>query len=103
MIENGGGFTKPQASNLLSFALIIFTVGRFVAVGIAFFLAPAFIMIVYSTLVIVMTVLAIAIPGTGGVAALMVTYFLMAPMYPTIFTLGTASKFYPTHISNFNV
>jgi len=95
VIENGGGFTKPQASNLLSFALIIFTVGRFVAVGIAFFLAPAFIMIVYSTLVIVMTVLAIAIPGTGGVAALMVTYFLMAPMYPTIFTLGTASKFDP--------
>jgi fucose permease len=26
------------------------------------------------------------------VGVIMVVYFLMAPMYPTIFTLGTASK-----------
>jgi FHS family L-fucose permease-like MFS transporter len=34
------------------------------------------------------------VKGTGGVGVLMATYFLMAPMYPTIFTLGTASKSY---------
>lgn len=91
MTENGG-FSKPQASNFLSYALIIFTVGRFVAVVIAFFLAPSFIMCVYSVLVIAMTACASSLEGSAGVGTLMVTYFLMAPMYPTIFTMGTASK-----------
>lgn len=91
LIENGAGLDKPAASNLLSYALIIFTVGRFIAVGIAFFLAPAFIIMVYSALVIAFTAAAAGVSGSGGVGCLMATYFLMAPMYPTIFTLGTAN------------
>jgi FHS family L-fucose permease-like MFS transporter len=94
VVENGG-YSKPQASNFLSYALIIFTVGRFVAVGIAFFLAPSFIMCVYSAAAIAMTAASAAVEGSGGVGVLMATYFLMAPMYPTIFTLGTASKSIP--------
>jgi len=90
-VTENGGYSKPQAANFLSYALIIFTVGRFVAVGIAFFLAPSFIMIIYSSLVIAFTACASSLHGTPGVATLMVTYFLMAPMYPTIFTLGTAN------------
>ena len=90
-VENGG-FSKPQASNFLSYALIIFTVGRFVAVGIAFFLAPSFIMIVYSAAALAMTAASASVGGSAGVGVLMATYFLMAPMYPTIFTMGTASK-----------
>jgi MFS transporter, FHS family, L-fucose permease len=50
-------------------------------------------MCVYSALAIVFTALSAALEGTPGVGVLMATYFLMAPMYPTIFTLGTASKF----------
>jgi FHS family L-fucose permease-like MFS transporter len=91
VVENGG-YSKPAASNILSYALIIFTVGRFIAVAIAFFLAPAFIMMVYSALAIALTAASAALHGSGGVGTLMVVYFLMAPMYPTIFTLGTASK-----------
>jgi MFS transporter, FHS family, L-fucose permease len=94
VVENGG-YDKPTASNFLSYALIIFTVGRFVAVCIAFFLAPSFIMCVYSALAIAFTAASSAVKGSGGVGVLMATYFLMAPMYPTIFTLGTASKSYP--------
>jgi FHS family L-fucose permease-like MFS transporter len=93
VVENGG-YDKPTASNYLSYALIIFTVGRFVAVCIAFFLAPSFIMCVYSALAIAFTAASSAVKGKGGVGVLMATYFLMAPMYPTIFTLGTASKSY---------
>jgi FHS family L-fucose permease-like MFS transporter len=91
VVENGG-YSKPQASNFLSYALIIFTVGRFVAVGIAFILAPSFIMCVYSALAIALTAVASAAKGSAGVGVIMAVYFLMAPMYPTIFTLGTASK-----------
>jgi len=90
-VTENGGYTKPQASNFLSYALIIFTVGRFVAVAIAFVLAPSFIMCVYSALAIVFTAVAAGKEGTSGVGVLMATYFLMAPMYPTIFTLGTAN------------
>lgn len=92
MVESGG-YDKPKASNFLSYALIIFTVGRFVAVAIAFVLAPSFIMCIYSIAAITLTATVSAVKGTGGVGALMALYFLMAPMYPTIFTLGTASKF----------
>jgi FHS family L-fucose permease-like MFS transporter len=90
-VTENGGYSKPQAANFLSYALIIFTVGRFVAVVIAFFLAPSFIMIVYSALAIAFVAAASSLKGTGGVGVIMVTYFLMAPMYPTIFTLGTAN------------
>jgi MFS transporter, FHS family, L-fucose permease len=91
VVENGG-YDKPTASNFLSYALIIFTVGRFVAVTIAFVLAPSFIMCVYSVLAIALTAVASSVQGSAGVGVLMAVYFLMAPMYPTIFTLGTASK-----------
>jgi len=90
VVENGG-YDKPTASNFLSYALIIFTVGRFVAVCIAFILAPSFIMCVYSALAIALTAAASSVQGSAGVGVIMVVYFLMAPMYPTIFTLGTAN------------
>lgn len=90
-VVESGGYDKPKASNFLSYALIIFTVGRFVAVAIAFVLAPSFIMCVYATAAIALTATVSAVKGTGGVGALMALYFLMAPMYPTIFTLGTAN------------
>lgn len=76
---------------MLSYALIIFTVGRFVAVGIAFVLQADFIMIIYSILAIATTAYCCAGSGGASVGVLMVVYFLMAPMYPTIFTLGTAN------------
>jgi FHS family L-fucose permease-like MFS transporter len=94
VVENGG-YSKPQASNFLSYALIIFTVGRFFAVAIAFILAPSFIMCVYSLLAIALTAAGSGVKGSPAVGVLMVVYFLMAPMYPTIFTLGTASKSTP--------
>jgi FHS family L-fucose permease-like MFS transporter len=49
-------------------------------------------MCVYAAAAIAMTAAASSVKGSGGVGVLMATYFLMAPMYPTIFTLGTASK-----------
>jgi len=90
VVENGG-YDKPTAANFLSYALIIFTVGRFVAVAIAFVLAPSFIMCVYSAIAIAFTAAAASVKGTAGVGLIMAVYFLMAPMYPTIFTLGTAN------------
>ncbi|KAK6088420.1 major facilitator superfamily transporter [Seiridium cupressi] len=47
--ENGG-FTSNQGSNMLSYSLICFTVGRFVTTGIATVLQPDFIMMVYTVI-----------------------------------------------------
>ena len=79
-VTENGGLSKPQAANFLSYSLIIFTVGRFVAVGIAFILAPSFIMCVYAIAAIALTAAASAVKGTKGVACVMAIYFLMAPM-----------------------
>lgn len=86
-----GGYDKPTASNMLSYALITFTVGRFIASAIAYVFQADFIMVVYSALAIATTAYTCTADGPKGVAVLMVVYFLMAPMYPTIFTLGTAN------------
>ncbi|KAK9423764.1 putative L-fucose:H+ symporter permease-like protein [Seiridium unicorne] len=47
-----GEFTSDQGSNMLSYSLICFTVGRFVTTGIATVLQPDFIMMVYTVITI---------------------------------------------------
>lgn len=84
-------FTSAQASNMLSYALITFTVGRFIATGLATIFASDFIMVVYTCIAIALNAYVCAGHGTAAVAILIVIFFFEAPMYPTIFTLGTAN------------
>lgn len=85
------GWSETQASNLLSYALITFTVARFIATGLATFLAPSFIMVIYSVVAIALNAYVCAGRGKGSIGAVMAIYFCMAPMYPTIFAMGTAN------------
>lgn len=84
-------FTSAEGSNMLSYGLISFTVGRFVATGLATFLQTDFIMIVYSLIAIALTAYVSAGSGVAGVAVLIIIFFFMAPMYPSLFSLGTAN------------
>lgn len=102
-------YTSAQASNMLSYALITFTVARFFAAFLATILETSFIMTIYSVLAIACNAYICAGSGTPAVAVLIVIYFLYvvvpvcatlafsltfnseAPMYPSIFTLGTAN------------
>jgi len=86
---DNAGWTEAQASNLLSYALITFTVGRFIATGLATILSPGFIMVFYTIASIALNAYVCAGHGKGSIGAVMAIYFFMAPMYPTIFTLGT--------------
>jgi FHS family L-fucose permease-like MFS transporter len=88
--ENAG-YVEEQASQMLSYALITFTVGRFIATGLATIFESNFLMVIYSTCAIALTAYVSAGRGIAGVAVLIVIFFFMAPMYPTIFTLGTAN------------
>lgn len=84
-------FTAAQGSNMLSYGLIVFTVGRFVGTGLATFLQSDFIMIVYAAIAIALSATTAAVSGTPGVAVLITLFFFEAPMYPTLFSMGTAN------------
>jgi FHS family L-fucose permease-like MFS transporter len=84
-------YSKTEASQMLSYALITFTVGRFIATGLATIFESNFLLVIYATCAIALTAYVSAGTGTPAVAVLIVVFFFMAPMYPTIFTLGTAN------------
>lgn len=50
-----------------------------------------FLLTIYAVLAIAFTAYVSAGHGTPAVAVLIIVFFWMAPMYPTIFTLGTAN------------
>lgn len=84
-------YTSEEAAQLLSYGLIVFTVGRFIAAGIAYFLESNFVLMVYASVCIALSAYVSNARGTSGVACIIVIFFFMAPMYPSIFTIGTAN------------
>lgn len=84
-------FTDPEASKLLSYALITFTVGRFVGVGLAHFFQADLILLVYSLISIVLSAYVSAVHGRSGVIVLIIIFFFESLMFPTIFVMGTAN------------
>jgi MFS transporter, FHS family, L-fucose permease len=84
-------FTDSQASTMLSYALITFTVGRFIATAIATVIESDFILMVYAAGAIGLTAYTCVGTGTPAVVVLIVVFFFEAPMYPTLFALGTAN------------
>ena len=89
--EEAGHFTDSEGSQMLSYALICFTVGRFVATALATVFQPDFILIVYACICIAFTAYVCNGSGAAGVGVLITLFFFEAPMYPTLFTLGTAN------------
>lgn len=90
MTENAN-FTSASGSNLLSYSLIAFTVGRFFATGLATILESNFILTIYASIAIALCSYVTAGHGKPAVGVLMALFFFEAPMYPTIFTLGTSN------------
>ncbi|KAF5872337.1 putative mfs general substrate transporter protein [Botrytis fragariae] len=84
-------YSSSQASNMLSYALITFTVGRFIATALATIFQADFLMIIYSVFAIAFTAVVAAWHGNGAVIILILLFFFEAPMYPTLFTMGTAN------------
>ena len=84
-------FTSAEASNMLSYALITFTVGRFIATALATIFQADFLLMLYAICAIIFNAMVLAMHGKGAVIVLILLFFFEAPMYPTIFTLGTAN------------
>lgn len=64
--------TSSTASQYLSYALIIFTVGRFFATALATIFQPDFLLSLYAVAAIVINAVVLSLHGKTGVGALMV-------------------------------
>jgi len=84
-------YTSAQSSQMLSYGLITFTVGRFVATGLATIFESNFLLTIYACFAIAFNAYICAGHGKPAVGVLIAIFFWEAPMYPTIFTLGTAN------------
>ncbi|KAK5136791.1 hypothetical protein LTR08_002087 [Meristemomyces frigidus] len=84
-------YTSAQASQMLSYGLIVFTIGRFVATALATVFESNFLLTIYACGAIAFNAYIAAGHGKSAVGVLIAIFFFEAPMYPTIFTLGTAN------------
>ncbi|PVI04024.1 L-fucose:H+ symporter permease-like protein [Periconia macrospinosa] len=84
-------YTSEEGARLLSYGLLTFTIGRFVAAALALVLESNFIIMIFAAINIALCAYISNAHGHGGVACIIVVFFFMAPMYPTLFTLGTAN------------
>ncbi|CAI6333137.1 unnamed protein product [Periconia digitata] len=84
-------YTSEEGARLLSYGLLTFTIGRFVAAAAALLFESNFIIMVYGAINIALCAYISNAHGHAGVACIIVVFFFMAPMYPTLFTLGTAN------------
>lgn len=89
--NENGGYTASQASNMLSYALITFTVGRFVGTALATVFRSDFLLVIYSVCAIALNAYCVVGRGNPAVGILIAVFFFEAPMYPTLFALGTAN------------
>jgi FHS family L-fucose permease-like MFS transporter len=79
------GTPEHDAANLLILALVLFMAGRFVGTALMGRIAPLLLLAVFGLVNAVLMLVAVAIGGTAGVAALTLSSFFMSIMFPTIF------------------
>ncbi|KAK4685622.1 MFS transporter, FHS family, L-fucose permease, partial [Tremellales sp. Uapishka_1] len=79
-----------RGAQLLSYGLILFTVGRFVGVALLSVFSAPLLLMVYGIICTVFALLIASIHGMPGVICLMMIMFFESIMYPCIFVLGTS-------------
>ena len=82
------GTPEKTAADFLIISLALFMAGRFVGAALMRRIAPARLLAAFSSANIVLTAVAIGLPGKTGLYALVATSFFMSVMFPTIFALG---------------
>jgi FHS family L-fucose permease-like MFS transporter len=79
---------EKTASFLLSASLLLFMLGRFAGAAIMQRIKPTRLLGAFAAANVVLTLLAMVLPGYGAIAALALTSLFMSIMFPTIFALG---------------
>lgn len=89
------GIEEKSAAIFLSGALLGFMIGRFFGTFLMRYIPPARLLAIYSIINVFLLILAVLLPGTLSVYALVGVEFFMSIMFPTIFSLsirGLGSK-----------
>ena len=82
------GTPEKVAANYLMASLVLFMLGRFTGAALMRFVAPARLLATYASINIVLCAVAVGLPGSVGLYALVAASFFMSIMFPTIFALG---------------
>ncbi len=86
--EKNVGIDNAGAAYYLSASLILFTIGRFAGTALMKVVAPNKLLAIYALASIALCFIVVFVPGILSVYALMLVFFFMSIMFPTIFALG---------------
>lgn len=86
--ETDNSINNSEASYLLSISLILFTIGRFAGTALMRKIAPNKLLTLYAIINVLLCMVVVAGKGTLSVYSLMIVFFFMSIMFPTIFALG---------------
>jgi len=82
------GTPEKAAAGYLTFSLAIFMCGRFIGAGLLRKVSASRLLAAFASIDLLLCAVAIAVPGTAGVYALVAASLFMSIMFPTIFVLG---------------
>jgi len=82
------GMPEKTAADYLTASLVLFMLGRFAGTALLRRIAPAPLLAAFAAANLLLAGIAIALPGTVGLYALVGVSFFMSVMFPTIFALG---------------
>ncbi|KAG8984275.1 hypothetical protein FRB95_003968 [Tulasnella sp. JGI-2019a] len=88
-VTENATYSSAEASNLLSYALILFTVGRFVSCALLSVFSASLVLMCNAFICCVISVCIACLRGKGAVACVMLIMFFESCQYPVIFVLGT--------------
>ncbi|KAF8710263.1 Major Facilitator Superfamily, partial [Rhizoctonia solani] len=83
------GWADAKTSKMLSYALIMFTVGRFVGLAILTIWPVELLVGIWSIVCFVLIICTAFIDGKAGIGCLMAAMFFQAPLFPGVFAIST--------------
>jgi MFS transporter, FHS family, L-fucose permease len=86
--EESAGISPSDASNRYAIGQGLFAIGRFAAAGLFLFVKPRWVLLLFSTMIVIFIICAITVHGEGGVAVLSLVLFFESCIFPTILTLS---------------
>ncbi|EJD49104.1 MFS general substrate transporter [Auricularia subglabra TFB-10046 SS5] len=84
-------YDSAAASNMFSYCQITFMIGRFVGTPLLKYFQPDTMLLVWSSLTAIFSVVASLTGGNAGLASLFIIFFFESIQFPVIFCLGTAN------------
>lgn len=87
-VESWPGASSKLGAFLLSIAMLCLMLGRFISTGIMTKVAPSRLLATYGVICVILSGIAVASIPYVSVLAVIVTFFFISIMFPTIFAMG---------------